>query len=66
MPLGEPKAWRDARNARLALTFPEFAVSDADGILAVDGQKVARGELPSTFGQTVARLAAEGTRRQTP
>ena len=62
--LGEPKDWQAARQARLAQQFPEMQVSDAEGILNVDGERVRRGELPTTFSQTMMRLAAEAARRK--
>ncbi|HUU33509.1 MAG TPA: hypothetical protein VMW48_05560 [Vicinamibacterales bacterium] len=62
--LGEPKDWQQQRRARLAQKDPEFAVSDVQGILNVDGARVRRGELPTTFTQTAMRLAAEVARRR--
>ncbi len=64
MPLSEPKDWQVQRRARMAAQYPEFAVSDAQGVLRVDGERVQRGELPTTFSQTAVRLAAEAARRR--
>ena len=60
--LGEPKEWQAQRQARMAMRYPELGVSDATGILNVDGERVKRGELPTTFSQTMMRLAAHTTR----
>lgn len=55
--LSEPKDWQAQRRARMSVNYPELAVSDAEGILRVDGERVARGELPTTFSQAAMRLA---------
>ena len=62
--LSEPKDWQAQRRARMAAQFPEFAVSDAKGVLQVDGERVQRGELPTTFSQMAMRLAAEAAKRR--
>ena len=66
MPLSEPRDWQSQRRARLAMKYPELGVSDAEGILRVDGERAKRGELPTTFSQAAMRLAAHAARLRKP
>lgn len=60
--LAEPRDWMQQRRARMSMRYPEFAVSDAEGILRVDGERVANGQLPTTFTQAAMRLAAHASK----
>lgn len=62
--LGEPKGWKQLRNARMGMLVPERQVGSADDVECVDAIRIARGELPTEWSQRGYRLLNHALRER--